>query len=118
MYIFQKFEWGILEYMTHQSLQAEGEHDYYDNFWDEDEVDEGEEVPFKKPVKRINFSQYGNSSEGNKVEINEEELPVDIYCNLIDTLNEKCFQSSLLVMWRFKGSIPQIHAGGIWALPL
>ena len=87
--------------MTHQSLQADGEDDYYDNIWDEDEYDEGVEVPFKKPVRRINFSQYGNSSKGNNSEINGEELPVDIYCNLIDTLNEKCFQSSLLEMWRF-----------------
>ena len=85
--------------MTH--LQAEAEDDYDDKIWDEDEYDDGEEVPFKKPVKRINFSQYGNFSEGNKVEINGEDLPVDIYCNLIDTLNEKCFQSSLLEMWRF-----------------
>ena len=87
--------------MTHQSLQADGEDDYYDNIWDEDEYDEGEEVPFKKPVRRINFNQYGNSSEGNKGETNGEDLPVDIYCDLIATLNEKCFQSSLLEMWRF-----------------
>ena len=87
--------------MTDTTLQAEGEDDYYDDIWDEDEYNEGEEAPLKKPVKRINFSQYGNSSKGNKGETNGEDLPEDIYCDLIGTLNEKCFQYSLLEMWRF-----------------
>ena len=85
--------------MTHQSLQVGDEDDHYDEIWDEDEYDEVEEAPFKKPPSRINFSQYGNSSKGNNSETNGEELPVDIYCNLIDTLNQKCLQSSLLEMW-------------------
>ena len=74
--------------------------DYYDNVWDEYDYGEGEEAPYKKPARRINFSQYGNSSEG-KNETNGEELPANIYCDLIDTLNKKCFQFSLLEMWQF-----------------
>ena len=54
-----------------------------------------------KPVRRINYSKYGNSSKGDGGETSGDDLPADIYCDLIDTLNEKCFQWSLLEMWRF-----------------
>ena len=34
-----------------------------------------------------------------------DKLPPDIYCDLVDTLKEKCLQSSLLEMWRFDASL-------------
>ena len=42
--------------------------------------------------------RYGNVS--NDEEEERPTLPDDIYCGLIETLNEKCFVTSLLEMWR------------------
>lgn len=83
--------------------EDEDEDDYYDDIWDEDEYedDETEETLYVKPVRRINYSKYGNSSKGDGDETSGDDLPADIYCDLLDTLNEKCFQWNLLEMWRF-----------------
>ena len=32
----------------------------------------------------------------------EEPLPDSIYCDLVNTLNSKCVQSSLLEIWRYR----------------
>ena len=30
-----------------------------------------------------------------------DDIPADIYCNLVETLNEKCLESSLLEIWKY-----------------
>ena len=59
------------------------------------------------------FERYGNVSEDEEEE--RPSLPDDIYCGLIETLNEKCFVTSLLEMWRsvqhfVSGSTPQLSS--------
>ena len=49
---------------------------------------------------RINFAKYGPKNESKK-EDREINLPKDIYCHLVDSLNEKCGQQSLLEIWRY-----------------
>jgi len=49
---------------------------------------------------RINFAKYGPKNDSNKVD-RESNLPKDIYCHLVDSLNEKCGQQSLLEIWRY-----------------
>ena len=54
-------------------------------------------------TERIDFKKYSKSE--NISEENEEildEIPDSIYCDLVTTLNEKCIQSSLLEIWKFK----------------
>ena len=72
--------------------------DYYD-FW-ADEYDDYAESDYNEIVKaRINFDKYGkktiNILAGDKKNV-VDDLPKNIYCDLVQTLNKKCIQTSLL----------------------
>ena len=30
-----------------------------------------------------------------------DDIPADIYCDLVETLNEKCLETSLLEIWKY-----------------
>ena len=56
-----------------------------------------QEIVFNNAMRvQLGFQRYGNVSEDEE----RPSLPDDIYCGLIETLNEKCFVTSLLEMWR------------------
>ena len=68
-----------------------GEYDY-----DEDGNAETKEI-FNKP--RIDFKRYGKKDDALKSEAVKgvtDGLPKNIYCDLVQTLNTKCVQTSLL----------------------
>jgi len=79
--------------------------DYEFDFWsgDYDEYggyDEVREIQIE--VERIDFDKY--SEQVKKEEDNEDildKIPDNIYCDLVETLNEKCVESSLLEIWRY-----------------
>ena len=77
------------------------------NFWpdyDADYSNEREEVELVqviKPKLRINYELYGKKNNtGPKKSI--KQLPRDIKCGIVTRLPEKCLQSSLLEIWRYK----------------
>lgn len=77
------------------------------NFWpdyDADYSNEREDVELVqviKPKVRINYELYGKKNNtGPKKSI--KQLPRDIKCGIVTRLPEKCLQSSLLEIWRYK----------------
>ena len=80
--------------------------DEYD-FWGEEYEDyDDDDEPDVQPQKqiRINFSKYGKNSTENYDDLTER-LPKRIYCDLVNTLNEKCATRSLLEMFRYDDEI-------------
>jgi len=79
-------------------------YDEYENFWEgeyNEYPEEDEKVVTK--VERINFEKY--SSQRNRSNAGEDTLdkiPDNIYCDLVNTLNEKCLQTSLLEIWKYR----------------
>ena len=87
------------------NVQVEEEYDY-SNIWGEEYYDESGEVeervlPYQE---RINWAKYGRETEErNETELDIlEEIPDNIYCDLVTTLTEKCLQTSLLEIWRYE----------------
>ena len=71
----------------------------YDDIWDDyDEYSENDKIVKKQ---RINFKKYGTNSDHHK-RTNEviDDLPRNIYCDLVNTLNSKCAMGNLLEIWR------------------
>ena len=72
--------------------------DDYD-FW-ADEYDDYEEFDDNPIIKaRINFQKYGRKTGSSLAEDGKkvvDGLPKNIYCDLVQTLNKKCIQTSLL----------------------
>ena len=60
-----------------------------------------------EPIKferRINFKKYGHQNGSDVTETISEitdNLPPNVYCDLVTTLNSKCLMSNLLEIWRF-----------------
>ena len=54
------------------------------------------------------FTKDNDEGQGDGDEEEEEDpvenLPRGIYCDLVNTLNEKCLENSILEMWQFKES--------------
>merc|ERR1711892_996369 len=78
--------------------------DYDDNydFWtgEYDEYSDENEVISTK--ERIDFNKYGKKSEKKKEALEAvDDLPDNIYCDLVTTLNEKCVLTNLLEIWRY-----------------
>merc|ERR1711892_574155 len=78
--------------------------DYDDNydFWtgEYDEYSDENEVISTK--ERIDFNKYGKKSEKKKEALETvDDLPDNIYCDLVTTLNEKCVLTNLLEIWRY-----------------
>ena len=86
-------------------MQALPEDDTYDysSIWGEDyysdDVNDGKSENIPTIEERINFAKYGrkviNATENEASDDTKEhidDLPANIYCDLINTLNEKCIQ--------------------------
>ena len=82
--------------------------DYYD-FWADYEA-ELEKVENSTTetyeAARINFSKFG-VREGREDESRgvEDDLPASIYCDLVESLEDKCAGHSLLEMWRYQDEL-------------
>ena len=76
----------------------EYDYDYIWSDYDYKVEDEDEHVP--KPVTRIDFSKYGDKNEDD--DDRNEDLPDEIYCDLVENLKEKCGEQNLLEIWRYK----------------
>jgi len=83
----------------------EGDDYDYEDIWgydyDYETTNETQEVV--NTGSRINFRKYGRQPEGEGRELTSgaNDMPADIYCGLVETLNEKCVMTSLLEMWSF-----------------
>jgi len=67
-----------------------GEYDEYSDYYETSIVHE-----------RINFRKYGRKRNDSDNEDILDDIPDNIYCDLVETLNEKCIESSLLEIWKY-----------------
>jgi len=78
------------------------EDDYYD-FWADYEADlEDVDNIEKYETARINFSKFGVRSDNEEEEGVEDDLPTSIYCDLVESLTDRCAGHSLLEIWRYQ----------------
>jgi hypothetical protein len=78
--------------------------DHYDSLWEDYDYDETVKVQADaaRSQVRIDFGKYGPKKAGDKrAEDEKVQLPDDIYCDLVNTLNDKCLQTGLLSMWKY-----------------
>ena len=84
---------------SHGGGAVDNDDDEYYDFW-ADEYDDYAESDHNEIVKeRINFEKYGRKKQVLLSEDKEnvvDGLPKNIYCDLVQTLNKKCVQTSLL----------------------
>ena len=75
--------------------------EYYD-FWGE-EYDEYKDVtPVLYETERIDFQRYGRQNKTKSAASDvADDLPRNVYCDLVTTLNSKCVMTSLLEMFRY-----------------
>ena len=91
--------------MTYQTESTITEEDpFYEeyDFWagDYDEYADTAPIVYKQ---RINFDKYGcnNGDEEDTASDITDDLPRNVYCDLVTTLNSKCVLANLLEMWRY-----------------
>jgi hypothetical protein len=80
------------------------EDDHYDTLWADYDysADIKAQVDTERQKIRIDFDKYGPKKPGQKrVDDTQVELPDDIYCDLVNSLNDVCLQSSLLEIWKY-----------------
>ena len=77
------------------------DNEYYD-FWGE-EYDEYKDVtPVLYESERIDFQRYGRQNKTKSAASDVvDDLPRNVYCDLVTTLNSKCVMTSLLEMFRY-----------------
>ena len=73
--------------------------DYYENFYNEYLEEEEED---ETNAVRIDFDKYSKKVNISKVEKLLDDISKNKYCNLVTSLEEKCIQTSLLEIWRYK----------------
>jgi len=79
----------------------------YDYDYEYDEADNGKEQAEhfgELHVPRIDFEAYGKLKDENGKSLLKgvSDLPEDIKCGIANTLKEKCLESNLLEIWKFK----------------
>ena len=78
----------------------EEDYDIWSNeYYDEYEYENEEDARENAVSQRINFKKY--SEKYNTTEP-DDDLPSNIYCDLVNTLNSKCKEVTILDIWRFK----------------
>jgi len=81
------------------------EDDYY-QYWDpayyDDDIDDEESITASE---RINFDKYAPDLNFSKMGNSYDKVPTSIYCDIVNTLNEKCLEQNLLEIWRFSESL-------------
>ena len=68
--------------------------DYY--YYDDEESIEESNKAFSDPIS--------DAAVQDQVDI-ISDLPPDIYCDLVETLNDKCLESSILEIWKFNEEV-------------
>ena len=92
---------AILDVGEYELGDAAVYEDDYD-FWG-GEYDEYADTTIVRTAKpRIDFDKYGQKSNESEQEDVADDLPRNVYCDLVTTLNSKCVMSSLLEMWRYQ----------------
>lgn len=84
-----------------EEMDSYDDDEYYD-FWAE-EYDEYKDVtPVLYETERIDFNKYGrrNRTKSAAGDV-ADDLPRNVYCDLVTTLNSKCVMTSLLEMFRY-----------------
>ena len=77
--------------------------DYEYDFWGGEYNEYPEDDEIEVIEERINFKKYSEQKKGtNDNEYVLDEIPDNIYCDLVRTLNEKCIQTSLLEIWKYR----------------
>merc|ERR1712088_645117 len=90
---------GTIEPLTN-STDEDYDDEYYD-IW-EGEYDDDYDYEARVVTKqRIDFAKYGKKREEEKKEETTDSLPSDIYCDLVNTLNQKCILYTFLDAWRY-----------------
>ena len=83
-----------------EDSDSDGDYEDLYDFWADEYNydDEGGEIVAKtiKDKPRIDFGKYGARVGGAAARGVAEDLPRNIYCDLVQTLNTKCVQTSLL----------------------
>merc|ERR1719350_1972121 len=94
--------------ITIEPLTNSTDEDYDDEYYDiwEGEYDEDYDYEARVVTKqRIDFAKYGKKREKEKEKEEKKEttdsLPSDIYCDLVNTLNQKCILYTFLDAWRY-----------------
>jgi len=82
----------------------DGEIDYYDDVWDDYFDYETEETEDKRNTSNTVKPPKPKAETVNKESI-LEGLPPDIYCDLVATLDKRCYEQSLLEIWDFDHDI-------------
>ena len=82
---------------------AEYDYDYenyeYVSFFEDYEEQEGTNTQeSNKTINKIDFSRVENTWEREE---ETDNLPRGIYCDLVNTLSEKCVQNSILEIWEY-----------------
>jgi hypothetical protein len=93
--------------------------DHYDSLWEDYDYDETVKVQADaaRSQVRIDFGKYGPKKAGDKrAEDEKVELPDDIYCDLVNTLNDKCLQTGLLSMWKYNRFVV-LYIHSYWFCP-
>ena len=78
--------------------------DHYDSLWADYDYDEEikAQADTARSQVRIDYEKYGMKKAGEKrLEDEKVELPDDIYCDLVNTLDDKCLEASLLSIWKY-----------------
>lgn len=71
---------------------------FYEGWSDDSEGEKREEEKKKKDTKR---KKEEKKEEEEEEDDQQSKLPPEIYCDLINTLNDKCAEFSLLEIWKF-----------------
>jgi len=87
---------------TETSAEYDYEEEYYDLWpeYDEQEYSGGED-DYVEVKARIDYDLYGRDNVTGEAKA-EPQLPNDIKCGIVAGLKEKCLQSNLLEIWRYR----------------
>jgi len=104
---------GLVVNLTTTALPGE---DLYDTLWADYDYDYDKKVATAAAAARvrIDFDKFGIRRKTSKDERGEEkdgeDLPRDIYCDLVENLEDLCLQTNLLEIWRYDkgGEMAQI----------
>ena len=90
---------------TNRILSEEVDYVYDDDIWyDEyDEYGDQGDGETASTEDRIDFNKYSKKdTKSSNDEDTIDSLPGNIYCDLVNTLNTKCKQSSILEIWKYR----------------
>jgi hypothetical protein len=77
--------------------------DVYDTLWADYDYDYDRKVAAETAAARIriDFDKFGRRTAKYAAIKDGSDLPKDIYCDLVNSLQDMCLQTSLLEIWRY-----------------